>query len=388
MKQINVSGLLFFKAFRFKSLWKHIVLFLLILTPLIWILGFFKLPLVDQYPGQIRLQPDLILHSSDRAGIVSNIHTSKGKTVLANETLITLRSITTPNEISLNNSLRSIDNNIQSVKLSINVLKQQKETAQTKASNQTIKINEEITRINAELDAMKPELALLVTRVERFRALYSKGAASKHELETHEINLHSFERDIASKQTSLNTLEADLLIIEDELFQQFEEFDARIAQEHGEIDKLNQQRKTLLASEVWTIGAQRTGIVTAINITESEQVAPGQRLIDIVGPNQFLEIDFFQSVKKKTNLSLGSEIKVAIDAYPTEIHGLFDAEISIVGKSPTNDGVTFKHTAVFTPETLSILPIVQDGYSVMVSVLVDELTIYQWLLAPYLTKKY
>ena len=388
MKQINVSGLLFFREFRFRHLWKHTIFFLVVFTPLTLVVALFELPLVNRYPGQIRLQPDLTLHSSDKTGIVSKIHVFQGTTVDAGETLVTLRSVNTPNQTSLDNALKSINNNIEGVQLSINVLKEQQTTAITMASGRTTKTQEDIERINAELDAMNSEFELLSIRTNRFKILYSKGAASKHELETHEINLHSFERSMTSKRASLNALTANLVIINDELNQQLLEMDARIAKEMSEIKRLEQQRNSLLKSEIWTVDAQRDGTVTAINITESEQITPGQPLIDIVGPDEFPEIDFYQPIQKKTNLSVGSQVKVSIDAYPTEIHGLFDAEISIVGKSPTKDGTSFKHTAKFPEKSLSVLPPVQDGYSVMVSVLVDELTIYEWLLAPYLTPEY
>lgn len=388
MKQIDVSGFLFFRAFRFAHLWKHTLFFLVALAPLGLIAGFFELPLVNRYPGQIRLQPDLTLHSSDKSGIVSEIHVSQGAKVKAAEKLITLRSVATPNQVSLDSALESISGEIKTVRLAVNVLEEQRATAQTMAIGKKTKIQTEIDQINIELASMAPELKLFVSMAERFRTLYQKGAASKHELESHEINLKSFERSMTSKRISLDALNTSLQNIDNELKQKFKEFEAQTTAKLNEIDNLERRHKALSKSEIWTVNAQRSGTVTAINIVGSEQISPGQRLIDIVGPDSVLEIDFYQPIQKKTNLVVGSGVKVAIDAYPTEVHGLFDANISIVGQSPTKVGASFKHTAIFPKEALSSLPPIKDGYSVMVSVLVDELTIYQWLLAPFLTPEY
>ena len=148
----------------------------------------------------------------------------------------------------------------------------------------------------------------------------------------------------------------------------------------------------------WELHALTDGRISAKNLKVGQFVQAGFEGFNLIPNEGARKIEIFQPANKRLTLLKGLRFKVAIDAFPPELHGLFLAKVLSVGRSPSFEIPSFaqethspthpayRHRAEF--EADQSIPPLEDGYTATANILVDNYSIFEWIFSPLFIREY
>lgn len=395
---IELTSIGFLEKISFLSTQRYFIVWSITFVALLTASFFVRLPLVEKLPGEILIQDERRTHSSIRSGVVSEILVEVGDSVTENQAVIVMRSSELPTKLDMQLRRGELEERKRIQANVVDRLNLEITRTRQAATNKISQIERNISSEENTLERLQAELEVGKTELRDLETLRSSGLATSERLRTIETQIRSLEISIRNNIIARDGLQSELMDENAALELTLNALELDISKSQIEEALLDLELQSLEVAHEWVIAAQFPGVVSALQVSVGDTVQQGASAVSILPENSTPRIEFYQSSNTRLTVTKGAQVKIAIDAYPTQNYGLFSAELVQVGRSAEHQipqldksGIlteqpSYRHIALF--KDTSELPKLEDGYSAIVSVLVEDRSVFDWLISPFFLKEY
>jgi multidrug resistance efflux pump len=363
------------------------------------VLGLYiELPLVERYAAHISLQNEEAPHLSPAAGVVEQVSVVAGQHVVKDQILASFRSMTSPSLEHYNLKNQSLMNAGNVLEVKISRFRQQLVQLELEYELSVSKSTSNRRKAVSSDQHLNTILAVKTDELEKQEQLFKRERISQLTLNLKALEVSDLKQNVAQHLLEIAEIDTELRIAKQTFAANQDLLELRISETELRLVENKNDQKVFGKDHFWRMRAYQNGIVGSINVRRGELVEAGFESFSLIPEFQSPIIEIFQPANKRLTSLEGDEVRVALDAYKPELHGLFTAQITRIGRTPSFEipsyasaasniqHKAYKHIATFTSE--QSLPVLEDGYTASVSVLVDNYNILEWLLAPLILREY
>lgn len=350
---------------------------------------------VETVSGAVVLDTGVAAIVPSRAGMVAALPAREGQRVKAGDPLVEIRSEedmadggTAPHRIL--GALTEQDKRLSDQStLMINAAAQEG----ARLAAQIAGLSEEITSLNAQIEAQRHLVAVAENEFLKLQEVARTGFISRRELEERESGLIGRRQQLSQLEQALAAKRADLAEARHAMAQARALAQAQNAGVQSDRAELAERRAAAEVARGYTITSPVDGAVTAVTARLGQPTNQQQALMVVVPSNAQARVELYVPTNAAGFLSIGQEVRLAVDAFPYQRFGTVKAHIievsSVAIPRALPDGET---TAVYLVTAALERPSVTafgreqpllPGMALTARIVTERQTLLQWLFEPF-----
>ncbi|WP_100658671.1 HlyD family efflux transporter periplasmic adaptor subunit [Alteromonas flava] len=253
-----------------------------------------------------------------------------------------------------------------------------------------------LTHMAGQEKTLLQQITLVGQRIARFQSLLEKGLIRANDIELlreQQLSLqseqHALQLTRSNQQSVLEQLQQERLVLPQQQA-------SAATQRTREQSELMQKILQLQGQRSSNLIANRSGLVTSIQVSVEQAVKAQQHVLDIVPPNSHYEARLLLPIRAIGFAQAGQSIEIRYDAFPYQKFGLFQGELTEIAASVLlPNELNQAPVAINEPVYVARARLQQDiidafgqqvrlkpGMTFSADIATSERTLLEWLLEP------